>query len=532
MKYYPAQARNKYYFLFIVLAIAILLGLSSFVVSRLLTVQRNVDLKQTVLLVQGQIYENLQLTQTEVLLRINSLIKSQIDFSKTAEIIAGTNPSIVGLELRNIDGVLIYTYQNQENPVSAYLVRLALPPWLLHQFVEVVDKKSTLYSAPYSSSLISPSLQSIESQYLIEQYIPLIAPNLVLVILMQPDEWFLDPRVSTMLDKLKSIDFRIETLSGSLIAKNSTTEYIQSKAISRVSVPLQLPGLSLNVWGSEFEDSSGKIDSITLIISGLTIFIVVLSGLFFRSLYLQTKTELLLRKQEEAMLDQTRLASLGEMTSVLSHELSQPIAAIETYASGAQNLMAETHSIDRKKIAYALTMVTDQAQRASQIIEGIRNLFKAKSNGSQSIIVSDIFDALMPLIQLQAERYQSRFKVNCNGPYKIQVNRLLCEQVFLNLIRNAFQAMSSTRLMDRLLLVEISDAGDGFCVIAFKDNGTGISDDVKEHLFEPFFSTKEDGMGFGLSLSRTLVERFQGKLTWRNVDSGGAEFVIQLPLQT
>jgi two-component system sensor histidine kinase DctS len=301
-------------------------------------------------------------------------------------------------------------------------------------------------------------------------------------------------------------------------------------------VPLELPGLSLSLLAQEHETMIGEVDSIVPFVGGLCAFIVLLLTLFLRALYLQLQAEHRLRNQEDLMLDQARLASLGEMTSVLSHELNQPIATIETYACAAKNLLAEGWSDEERaskqsQMLTALNMVTDQSHRAAEIIKSIRKLFASKSTSYEDVLISDILDNLYPIIAVQAERFQSKFKITYSGNYLLRVNRLLCEQVFLNLSRNAFQAMIKTPPSQRSLQVSVGISKNNFCKISFIDNGEGLSEEAAKNIFKPFFSSKADGMGLGLSLSRTLVERFGGELRWKNTSPRGAQFTILLPIQ-
>jgi len=536
MKYHLTRQKNISFFIFIAVALLVLIGLSAYMVSHLVQARKNVELQKSALALEGAIYHNQLLIQAQVLSDPGALIGSESRFGILASNIFKENPSIVALELRDEKGGLSAELLNPSYGKQNFVARSSLPPWLLHQYMEATKRRAPSYSTPYNSGLLSPVNDLNNSAYLIEQYIPLGEKGRILVVVLLPQAWFIEPSIAHVLDKSKAQAFQIQTQNGITIASSGDSLRSTSTIISSIHVPLELPGISLSLLAEEHESWRGEIDSIIPFVAGLCGFIVVLLALFLRSLYLQFRAETRLRNQEELMLDQARLASLGEMTSVLSHELNQPIAAIEAYASAAKNLLEENAYVSSagdssNQMLKALNMVTEQAHRAAEIIKSIRNLFSSKSSSYEDVLVSELLDSLLPLIGVQAERFQSKFTVVYEKDYLIRVNRLLCEQVFLNLARNAFQAMTNVPPAKRSLKILVSDAKKHFCKIAFIDRGEGVSDEIANNLFKPFFSSKADGMGLGLSLSRTLVERFGGELSWKNMPSRGAEFAILLPVQ-
>jgi len=528
MKYYLTNPKNIRFFGIIALAIAILIGLSAYMVTRLAEVSRNNLLQQSAVSAQSAIFQKLFLMQSNVLQNSDLLKTGGENFSALASDLIKLNPSIVGLELRNSNGFLVSQFQSPDFSSGEANSRKSLPPWLLHQFSEAVNLGSPTYSPPYSSNLLQLDRRSIASDFFLEEYIPITPKGIVLVVIMRVDEW-LSPNFLASLNFDRSLlGFQILTESGVVIAR---TDSVDQSAIlnSSLQIPLDLPGLKLFVRAQSYGGATDNIEALLPSVFGLIVLIAILFTLFLRSIFFQVRAEIRLRNQEDVILGQARLASLGEMAGILSHELNQPIAAIETYATSAKFLVESDEPIDRQLLLKALTSVTEQAHRAGEIIKGIRRLFYSKASDVDSISISGLLKNLIPMIELQAARYNGQFKLSYATDAVIHVNRLLCEQVILNLSLNAFQAMKENTPSRRNLHIFVEVDAKGFCKISFRDQGHGVSDAIAANLFKPFFSSKSDGMGLGLSLCRTLIERFRGELAWCNLPDGGAEFTILLP---
>jgi signal transduction histidine kinase len=527
MKYYLTTPKNIRFFVFIILTIALLISLSAYILSRLQESERAGALQRSSLAVQNTIFQKLILVQSKVLSHQGLLTQHQDDFSEFASIITSVNQSIFGVELRNSSGELLKRYTVNTLHSPAIKRGEPMPPWVFHQFTEAVDSRSVVYSQPYSANLLNFTELQLHNEYVIEQYIPLDSGKLILVVLMSPQVWLSSDFISDLTKQFAHSGYQLFTDSGLVIASTFSSNAVY---LSSAAIPFGLPGLKLNLRA---ETSVGlqKLADLTLpTLIGISLLIAILIIVFVRSLYLQSDAERRIRAQEEIILDRERLASLGEMTSVLSHEINQPIAAIETYASAAKFLLESEDLIDRKQMLTALDGVSNQAHRAAETIKGIRKLFTSKSTAEELILISDVLKGIEAMFSIQAERYKARFTITYEFDSKIMVNRLLCEQVFLNLARNSFQAMEGVKESQRLLKILVSQKDGKSCYVGFIDRGKGISKELEENLFKPFFSSKKDGMGIGLSLSRTLVERFGGQLSWQNLPEGGAEFGIQLPI--
>ena len=254
----------------------------------------------------------------------------------------------------------------------------------------------------------------------------------------------------------------------------------------------------------------------------------------------QRRVEELSRQQQERLQASARLATVGEMASLLSHELNQPLAAIASYASGSLNLIDdEPGPADpslRPLLRQALERIAEQADRAGRVIKSVHAFVRRREQQHETISAHDLFEAVLPLVRLQARKSGTRIEVQLPAGRlpAVRCDRTMVEQVLLNLSRNGIQAMEAgTPVGERLLVLAAQHQGDrrvGFAVI---DSGPGIPPEVAERLFTPFFSTRAEGMGLGLSLCRTVIEQHGGALEFAPADNAngrGTRFGFSLPV--
>ncbi len=245
------------------------------------------------------------------------------------------------------------------------------------------------------------------------------------------------------------------------------------------------------------------------------------------------RAEELNRQQQEKLQAGSRLATMGEIASMLAHELNQPLAAISSYTTGAANLIARAAAdgtpVDPALLLPALEKAGVQAQRAGQIIRSVHQFVKKREPERQQLAIAQVIDGIGTLIELQARQYFVAIRTAiAPGLPEVSADRVMLEQVLLNLTRNAIEAMQQVAPERRVLLIEATLV-DGQVCVAVIDRGHGISDEVAGRLFSPFFSTKAEGMGMGLSICRTAVEFHGGTLTCRANPVGGTIFSFSLP---
>ena len=253
------------------------------------------------------------------------------------------------------------------------------------------------------------------------------------------------------------------------------------------------------------------------------------------------QVEELNRLQQEKLQASARLASMGEIASTVAHELNQPLAAISSYTTGALNILqsslAAGNGVDAGALQLALEKASVQAQRAGQIIRSVHAFVKQREPAREAVSVQALVDGIVSLIELQAHKFfvALQFSVAADLP-PVLADRVLIEQVLLNLTRNAIEAMQDVAPVRRILRVaarrDRSSAADGAStavLIAVIDQGHGISAEIGERLFSPFFSTKAEGMGMGLNICRTAIEFHGGRLAYRDNPDGGTIFEFTLP---
>jgi two-component system sensor histidine kinase DctS len=262
----------------------------------------------------------------------------------------------------------------------------------------------------------------------------------------------------------------------------------------------------------------------------------------------QRRVEELSRASQERLQATARLATVGEMASLLSHELNQPLAAISSYATGSINLLqAHAGSLPATRpgdaladIEIAMRRISEQAERAGKVIKSVHDFVRRSDKAREPITARQLLDAIMPLVSLQARKLGVRVEVKVR-PWlpRVLCDRTMVEQVLLNLARNAMQAMDEGRVGSPSLVFEVrkggaavstGEAAKGWLEFSVADVGPGIPQEVQQRLFTPFFTTRPEGMGLGLSLCRTVVEQHGGFLGFESNRPYGTVFRFTLPV--
>lgn len=255
----------------------------------------------------------------------------------------------------------------------------------------------------------------------------------------------------------------------------------------------------------------------------------------------------LARQQEERMQFTSRLTTMGEMASSLAHELNQPLAAISNYCMGvAKRLQGHLDPLMQKDILPALEKASDQAHRAGTIIQRIKGFVKRSEPQRKSCDISEIINDAVGLVEIEAHRHRLSITTEIaeNLP-TVDVDPVLILQVLVNLLKNSLDSLREVYpLSSRWSAPPVRIAADldtstfpAMLRIQVTDAGAGIAESVIERMFEPFFSTKNDGMGMGLNICRSVIESHQGRLWAKNhMDTehtklSGCTFTILLHLQ-
>ena len=250
----------------------------------------------------------------------------------------------------------------------------------------------------------------------------------------------------------------------------------------------------------------------------------------------QRRIEELSRASQERLQATARLATVGEMASLLSHELNQPLAAIASYANGSLNLLKDPAALPQTldDVHMALRRIAEQAGRAGKVINSVHDFVRRRDQAREAVAPQALLDAIAPLVNLQARKLQVKVHTRFEAKLpQVLCDRTMVEQVLLNLARNGMQAMDQPSSMERVLVLQVrraaSNAEHGWVEFSVSDVGVGIAEDVERQLFNPFFTTKAEGMGLGLSLCRTVVEQHGGHLSFEPLVPRGTVFRFTLP---
>ena len=249
---------------------------------------------------------------------------------------------------------------------------------------------------------------------------------------------------------------------------------------------------------------------------------------FVRDLTEQQQTQARLQELQSELVHVSRLSAMGEMASALAHELNQPLSAISNYMKGSRRLLAGSTDANAPKIEAALDRAAEQAIRAGDIIRRLRNFVARDASEKRVESLSKMVEEAGAL-GLTGAREQGVFlRFNLDPSCDLVLaDRVQIQQVLVNLFRNALEAMAPST--HRELIASNTRAADDMIEIAISDTGSGFAGDALANLFQPFFTTKETGMGVGLSISRTIIETHGGRMWAETNKSGGATFRFTLP---
>jgi signal transduction histidine kinase len=224
-----------------------------------------------------------------------------------------------------------------------------------------------------------------------------------------------------------------------------------------------------------------------------------------------------------------RRIAIGETSASIAHEIKQPLSAIVTNSDVALGWLAK-QTPDIRQAAAALERIAGDAYRANKVVESVRAIFKKEDQNLNLLNADDVIREVLALIRIELEEHGVALRVALSdGPKRVLADRIQLQQVVLNLVRNAIEAMDGMTGRPRVLTVG-SAATETELVITVEDTGPGIDPDVLARVFDPFFTTKSNGMGMGLAICKSIAESHGGRLSARPAKSEGAVFEIILPL--
>jgi len=241
------------------------------------------------------------------------------------------------------------------------------------------------------------------------------------------------------------------------------------------------------------------------------------------------QAEEMTRRQEERLQHTARLITMGEMASTLAHEINQPLSAIANYCMGCVKRL-ESDRFRREELLEAMTKASAQAERAAKIIGRVRDFVRKSEPRRCAINVAETLEDAIGFAEIDARRSGGRIALQIDpGLPDVFADRIMIEQVVINLVRNALEAVSGLPVSRRAVLVRARAKGEHAVEISVADRGPGIAAAEREQLFMPFHTTKPEGMGMGLNICRSIVEFHDGHLEVADNPGGGTVFRFVLP---
>jgi len=231
-----------------------------------------------------------------------------------------------------------------------------------------------------------------------------------------------------------------------------------------------------------------------------------------------------LQHNRDELAHMTRVSTMGELAASLAHELNQPLTAILSNAQAAQRFMAAKPA-NLDEVREILKDIVQDDNRASQVIQKIRALVKKEDIAVAPLDLSNTINEVVQLLHSDAVLHNIGVTMESDpGLPRVRGDKVQLQQVMLNLLLNAFDAITHCPVNERTVAVQARMGGAGMVQVAVRDQGTGLSFDTLEKIFQPFYTSKRDGLGMGLSISRSIVEAHGGRLWAENNAGRGATF--------
>jgi len=242
------------------------------------------------------------------------------------------------------------------------------------------------------------------------------------------------------------------------------------------------------------------------------------------------KTREQLQRQQQHLAHIERLSTMGEMAAGFAHEVNQPLTAISNYASVAVRFADKT-PFSKDKLKDILGKMSAQAVRASEVIQRLRDFVKKPVSG---IVVQDPNELITDVITLADVDSRNNgvpivFNPLPNAP-AVAIDNIQIQQVALNLVRNAMEAMSNSEHKREGVQIRLLTDRAGFVTVRVKDRGYGLAPDAEKKLFHPFYTTKSDGMGIGLSVCHSIIQNHQGDIGFERNEDVGTTFFFTMPI--
>jgi two-component system sensor kinase FixL len=248
-----------------------------------------------------------------------------------------------------------------------------------------------------------------------------------------------------------------------------------------------------------------------------------------RDLSAQRAAEHRARSLEQRLAQVGRFNLMGEMAAGIAHEINQPLSAIATYAQAGKRVL-QRDDVDLEMLREICGKIDDQARRAGQVIANIRKFIRKQEIETQALDVTRVIADVMTLIEVDARSEGIPVHVRTRERLPaVRADAVQLQQVLLNLTRNSVDAMRGGPGKERGITIAADLGEHGGVRITVTDHGHGVSPQLGDNIFHPFITTKRDGLGVGLAISRTIVQSYGGTLTYADNPAGGSIFTVELP---
>lgn len=253
--------------------------------------------------------------------------------------------------------------------------------------------------------------------------------------------------------------------------------------------------------------------------------------------YLSVTRDISMRKQAEDQAQRhqaelarvARMSAIGEMATGIAHELNQPLAAIANFSRGSiRRLQAD--NLTHEEIRSVLDEISIQAERAGEVLRHVRDFARKRNSLPRPVQMNTLIASAARLTEHEVRQHGATILLELDDSLPAaNVDPIMVEQMLCNLIRNAVEAMAQADSPQRRIVIRTCQSSDGCIEVETSDSGPGISEDIVQRVFDQFFSTKPEGMGMGLSISRSIIETYGGRLWVETAPGCGASFHFRIP---
>jgi signal transduction histidine kinase len=258
--------------------------------------------------------------------------------------------------------------------------------------------------------------------------------------------------------------------------------------------------------------------------------ILLQAGLIFWLLYEHRQrhlAEVLARNTMSELTQMNRMATAGELSASIAHEVNQPLSAMVANANAALNWLAASN-VERTR--NSLNQIISSGQRAGAIVTNVRAMFSKAASDRKPVDINDLLQTVLTVVQLDLQRHQIDLETQLDDVPAVEGNQVQLQQVILNLVTNAMESMYAV-MQPRLLRIRSEQSKPGIIHVSIEDTGTGIDPENAARVFKPLFTTKDRGMGMGLSICQSIITSHNGRIWVSPAAKRGSIFQFELPVK-